>query len=271
MRISRHLATWPVLLVTLGAMDVALGSDRFECLVEPYLEVEISSGIPGILDEVLVERGDFVKEGQAIARLRSDVERASYELAKARAEFAARRVQRNEELYRKQMISSHEKDELETEAQLLLLELREVEERLKLRTISSPLKGVVVERFYSPGEFVQDEVILELAQIDPLRVEVAIPVRLYGRVQVGMKADVEWEAPVLGLHRATVKVVDPVVDAASGTIGVRLELPNPKYELPAGTKCWVRFPIKTGTSTSETGKAAGDGSPPRPAGEDGER
>jgi multidrug efflux pump subunit AcrA (membrane-fusion protein) len=40
-----------------------------------------------------------------------------------------------------------------------------------------------------------------------------------------------------------VTVVDPVVDAASGTIGIRLELPNPGHRLPAGTKCEVRFPI----------------------------
>jgi multidrug efflux pump subunit AcrA (membrane-fusion protein) len=36
-------------------------------------------------------------------------------------------------------------------------------------------------------------------------------------------------------------VVDPVVDAASGTFGVRLELPNPEHAIPAGLKCRVRF------------------------------
>ena len=45
-----------------------------------------------------------------------------------------------------------------------------------------------------------------------------------------------------GTHTARVKVVDPVIDAASGTFGVRLELPNPNYRLPAGLKCKVRFP-----------------------------
>ena len=96
-----------------------------------------------------VDRGDFVKNGQVLATLKSDVERASYDLAKARAEFAARKAQRNEELYLKQMISSHEKDELETNAHLLQLELRELEEQLKMRTIHSPLDGVVVERLFS--------------------------------------------------------------------------------------------------------------------------
>ncbi len=229
--------------LALGAAATPVRAERFECLVEPFLEVNLASGIPGVLDEVLVDRGDFVKGDQVLARLRSDAAQANLDLVRARAAFAVRRVERNEELYRKQMISIHEKDEIETESELLKLEVREVEERLKLRTIRSPINGVVVKRFYSPGEFVQDEAILSLAQINPLRVEVVVPVRMYGQVKVGMSAKVEWEAPLGRVRTAEVTVVDPVVDAASGTIGIRLELPNPKKDrLPAGTKCWVEFP-----------------------------
>lgn len=226
-----------------GAMT-APAAERFECLVEPYLEVNVSTAVEGILDQVLVDRGDFVKKGQVLATLNSDVERARFDLVKARAAFAARKVERNEELSRKQMISIHERDELETEAQLLKLEMREAEEQLKRRTIRSPLDGVVMKRFYSAGEFVQDKPILSLAQIDPLRIEVAVPVRLYGRIRVGMIAQVEWESPLGGELPAKVTVVDPVLDAASGTIGIRLELPNPRRQKPAGTKCLVRFPTE---------------------------
>jgi membrane fusion protein (multidrug efflux system) len=230
-------------LTILAAGDAGLFAAEFECLVEPYLEVNVSSAVPGILDEVAVDRGDVVTTGQVLVRLKSDVERANYDLVKARAEFAARNVKRNEELYRKQMISVHEKDELETQMQLLRLEIREVEERLKLREIRSPLTGVVVKRHYSPGEFVESEPILELAQIDPLRVEVAVPVAMHGRIKVGMTAAVRWEAPVDATRQARVTVVDPLVDPASGMIGIRLELANPNGELPAGTQCSVRFPV----------------------------
>lgn len=56
-----------------------------------------------------------------------------------------------------------------------------------------------------------------------------------------MQAEVYPEDPVGGVHKAVVTVVDQVFDAASGTIGVRLELPNPDYAIPAGLKCQVRF------------------------------
>lgn len=237
--------------LTLGLSIAPLRAETFECLVEPYLEVEIGSGVPGILDRVPVDRGDRVRKDQVVAELRSDVERASFDLVKARVEYAARRVERSVELYRRQMISIEERDELETEHELLKLELIEAEERLKLRTIRSPLSGVVVKRHFSPGEYVQEDPIMLLAQIDPLRIEVVVPVALYGRVEVGMIASVEWEIPTGGPHSATVTIVDPVIDAASGTIGIRLELPNPDHRLPAGTQCSVEFPV-------EMEQAAGD-------------
>jgi len=238
---SSHI--YLLLLVFLATVS-GVSAERFECLVEPYMEVLVASGVPGILDEVHVERGDSVKHGQVLATLKSNVERAHYELVKARAEFAARKAERNVELYLKQMISPHEKDELETEAQLLVYELRETEERLKNRTMNSTLNGVVVERYMNPGEYVGEEPILRLAQIDPLRVEMALPVRYYGKVTVGMSGQVQFEAPGTSAPTAKVTVVDPVVDAASGTIGVRLELPNPRNRLPAGTKCWVELPVE---------------------------
>jgi multidrug efflux pump subunit AcrA (membrane-fusion protein) len=98
-----------------------------------------------------------------------------------------------------------------------------------------------MERFLSPGEFVEDQPVLKLAQIHPLYVEVFAPVELLGSIKVGMSADVSPEEPVGKVYKARVTIVDQVVDAASGTFGVRLELPNPKYRLPAGLKCKVTF------------------------------
>jgi multidrug efflux pump subunit AcrA (membrane-fusion protein) len=83
---------------------------------------------------------------------------------------------------------------------------------------------------------------MRLAQIDPLNVEVILPVSQLLSIKVGMRAKVIPEAPIGGQYSAEVKIVDKVIDAASGTFGVRLELPNPNYRLPAGLKCRVIFP-----------------------------
>ena len=56
-----------------------------------------------------------------------------------------------------------------------------------------------------------------------------------------MGAEVKPETPVGGSYRGRVIIVDEVVDAASGTFGVRIELPNSDHRLPAGLTCTVRF------------------------------
>jgi membrane fusion protein (multidrug efflux system) len=89
------------------------------------------------------------------------------------------------------------------------------------------------------GEYIEQEFILKLAQIDPLNVEVILPVTFFPSIKVGMDAMVVPEAPLGGQYVAKIKIVDSVIDAASGTFGVRLELPNPGNRLPAGLKCKV--------------------------------
>jgi membrane fusion protein, multidrug efflux system len=185
------------------------------CLIQPYVVITITTPVGGLLETVQVDRGDLVKEGQILATLDTSVERATGAVQHAQAELNNRR--------------------------LADLELQRTSAEVALRTIRSPVNGVVVERFMHPGEFPKQEKILKLAQIDPLRVEVYAPVAMLGKVVVGMTAHVKPEPPLTGEYAAKVTVVDHVVDAASGTFGVRLELPNHDLKLPAGLKCTVRF------------------------------
>ncbi len=260
------------LLASIGVNVSAMAQsidDAWECIIEPHRSVKIGSQVAGILSEVEVDRGDVVKKGQIIGRLRSEVERATVALVRAQAEsktrikaaqsqvqFERRRQERNQKLFRKKVISGESIDRVKTElalreqelvaakeaAQISALELKRAQAILEIRTIRSPIAGIVVERPLSAGEFVLNEGhIVTVAQVDPLNVEVFVPVRLFPEITVGMAATVMPEEPVGGELEATVTVVDHVFDAASGTFNVRLTLPNPDYQIPAGLRCLVRF------------------------------
>jgi RND family efflux transporter MFP subunit len=242
---------------------------EFDGVIEPYMVVKVGSGVYGVLETVDVDRGDFVKKGQVLATLQSGVEKATMEAARVRAEleatikakqanldFYARKKQMNEELYKKQVVPFSQMDEIETNRILAENQLQEALENKRLAeldykrtvevvnrlTIRSPINGVVVERNLSPGEYIENQSIMKLAQINPLNVEVILPVNQLPSIKVGMRAKVIPEAPVGGEYIAEVKIVDRVIDAASGTFGVRLELPNPNNRLQAGLKCKVIFP-----------------------------
>ncbi len=242
--------------------------NELDCFIEPYMVVNIGSGIAGIIDKLYVDRDDFVKKGQILAKLDSRVEKATMELIRARSElkakielrsarlqFTEREYERNKEIYEKDIIAIHDMDEATTnmniaggelqeameENQIAGLEFKQSQAALERLTIRSPINAVVVERFLSPGELVTDQPILKLAQLHPLNVEVIAPVKLLGSVAVGDKAEVKPESPVGGDYYGTVKIVDRIVEGKSGTFGIRIELSNADFSLPVGLKCRVRF------------------------------
>lgn len=259
------------LVVALGSAAPSLAATEYDCMIEARQTVEIRSPVEAVIEAVNVKRGDRVRKGQVLVKLESGPERAALELAKSRASMqgeikaaearlsiAEKKAQRAEELYKQSFTSANALDEALAELQLATQELRRARDNqrlaqleaaraaevLSLRTIRSPLDGVVVEVLLKPGEFgavTFKDPILRLAEIHPLHVEVVLPVSAYGQVKPGQAATVQPESPVGGRYRTTVAVVDRVVDAASGTFGVRLELANREGKLPAGVRCRVEF------------------------------
>jgi RND family efflux transporter MFP subunit len=248
--------------------EPAADEEALDCVIEPYEVVDIGSPVTGVIEKVLVERSDFVEQNQIVAELESGVESAAVEVARARAdmkgelrareasaELGENRKRRAKKLFDNSSLSLDLREQVDTEAKLARLELMQAKENrmlaslelkqavraLKRRSIISPISGVVVDRLMAPGEVVDEDTILRIAQIDPLRVEAILPAAMYGTIERGMKAAVEPEFPGDQIYVATVKIVDRVIDAASGTFGVRLELPNSDQAIPGGLHCRVRF------------------------------
>lgn len=242
---AKLMSRLAVLTMLLVQGDIAsadpMVEDDLECMLEPNTKIEISAAVEGVLSDVLVQRGDRVKQGQVLATLVSGPEQAAVDLAKARVEFGKRKVIRNKDLYKKKVLSAHDKDEIDTELLIASLQLKQAEEQLKLRVITSPIDGVVVERDKDPGEYVETLPLLTLVSLDPLNVEVVAPAERFGTIKKGMLGEVSTIGPMSNTYDAEVILVDQIIDAASGTIRVRLALDNPDNAIPAGLKCYVKF------------------------------
>ena len=229
-----------------------------------------------------VKRGDLVEAGDLLAHLESGVEEAQVAMARDRAEMTAavdksrirfelakRNLERSRRLGGDAVLSERQMDEAVTEERLAEAVLREAleaqqaarlallqaEARRAQKRIESPVRGVVVERLLSPGDLAAPPQLVRVAEIHPLLVEVLAPAEAWGSISVGSSAEVLPADPVGGRHAARVTAVDRVIDSASGIFGVRLELPNSEYAIPAGLGCRVRFGPTPATSD---GKASND-------------
>jgi RND family efflux transporter MFP subunit len=220
-----------------GTPTLPTAKPELDCLIEPNMSVELATSVSGIVKVVNVDRGDLIRTGQVLAQLEAEVEKANVARERARAEFAAKKYHRMRELYKEQMVSAQQMEEAKADSELAAAELQKAIEMLNQRTVYAPFNGVVVDRFVSPGELVESKKVLKVAQINPLSVEVIAPISMLGEFQFGGKVRVVPEGPITGPYEAKVKLVDRVVDAASGSFRVRLALPNPKYQISAGVRC----------------------------------
>ncbi len=264
-----------------------IGTAGFDCLIEPSQVVEVRSAADGIIGKVNVARGDVVRRGQALVELQSGAERAAVESARFRSQmdgqiasarnrvqYATAKLARLAELQKGNFASAQARDEADAERrlaeselvaanenrELARIDLRRAQEQLALRTMFAPFNGVVLDRMLNPGDLAEAgsgrKPVLRVAQIDPLKVDIVVPASNFGAVQPGAKVTI---MPRVGSGRyaGTVTMVDKVIDAASSTFVARVDLPNPKFDMPGGVRCTaeidgVRPPLPT-RSASKSG------------------
>ena len=253
--------------LALAAPAAPVDDAGFECLLEPWQVIEVRTPVDGIIGAIGANRGDTIKRGQTLVELQSQNERVAVELARLRTkldgavvaarnriDYASKRQARLIDLEKGNFISAQARDEVDAEKRLAeaelqsalenrdlaKLDLQRTQELLALRTVAAPFSGVVVDRLLNVGELAEAgsgrKPVLRVAQIDPMRADVALPAALFGQVKPGTQASVR--ASVGGARfNAVVRSVDRVIDAASSTFIVRLEVPNPADKVPGGSRC----------------------------------
>lgn len=256
-------------ILCLGLSTPLYAQDQHDCIMDPSLVIEVGSAVDGLISETFVTRGDDIAKGALIARLDTAVQDAALayarefaeagstvEIAQNRLELIIKEVERAEKLRAgnlvadsviEAVVSRRSEAELELrqariDQRLAVLEQARVEAQLAQREIRSPIEGIVITRMMSQGEFVFSQApVAQLAQVDPIHVEVFLPTELYPTLTKGGTAQVFPAAPIGGAYAATIITIDRVFDAASDTFGVRLALPNPQGTLPTGLDCKVTF------------------------------
>lgn len=262
-----------------GWLAVAGQAAPLACLIEPSQVVDIGSPVVGVIATVAVERGDAVRRGEVVATLRREVERANLSAASSRsevqaelraaraaAELARSKLVRAEDLRRQNFISEVAVEQARSEAEVAYRRVDAVREQQRaaasdtetarsqfaLRELAATIDGVVVDRFLNPGERVDDKPILRIARLDPLRVELVLPLSDLGRLKAGDTVQIKPDYPGATRKTATVERVDKIVDAASRTFRARLTLPNPDHGVLAGVRCqpeWVSATPTAGPAT----------------------
>ena len=240
------------------------GSVREEILMtgalKPKEQVDVMAKATGRIEQLAVQVGDYVQKGAMIAVLEDDelqqqVKRAEAQQAVARASFAQRQaelgnakaeVERARVLHDEKLVPAQEYDTRRTayevvQAQVRLAraqeeqaqaELNELKIRMQQTRIAAPMAGWVGRRHVDIGALVNPaNAIVTLVNLSTMVTHANVPEREMGRLRVGHAASVVVDAFGERKFAGRIARISPVLDAATRTAQVEIEIANPQAEL----------------------------------------
>lgn len=227
----------------------------------------------GRLENVFVKLGDSVSRGQRIAKIEDreileqvkqaeaafEVARATIRQREADLKFAETNLNRSQELFGRQLLPRQTLDDAEarhqaavaqlelTRAQLTQSQARLDELRITLANtiISSPVNGFVARRNADAGAYVsQNAPVVDVVDIRTVRLVANIVEKDLRRIEAGEAARVEVDAFPGDTFNGRVARVAPVLDPATRTAQIEVEIPNPGNRLKPGMYARVNLIIE---------------------------
>ena len=198
-------------------------------------DAPVVARVAGDVIELLAEEGEYVKAGQALARL--DGERLRLEMLAARAnlEQARSELARNTDLHDRGLISAASFDKLQytLEALEATYELRKLEHGYA--TIRAPISGYVASRDIKPGQHLAvDEVAFRITDTSELIAYLHIPQAELQKFAAGHTANVEVASMPGDAFPATITRISPTIDTRNGTFRATAVIDNAGGELAPG-------------------------------------
>lgn len=262
---ARAQTAVPVRVVSVAQQDVPRYASAIGSVLSLH-SVEVRPQVEGILTQVLVKEGQWVKEGDLLATLDDRSIRASLDQARAQLGQSQAQIQvAGVDLKRYRLLSSDDGVSKQTldQQQALVNQLQatvkgnqaaiaNAEVQLSYTQIRSPVTGRVGIRNIDPGNLVRTsdtQGLFSVTQIDPIAVEFSLPQQMLPTLQGLLKAqtpalveaymDADGERNLLGAGHLA--LIDNQISANTGTVRVKAEFDNKDGLLWPGQLVTVRL------------------------------
>ncbi|MEE8350122.1 MAG: efflux RND transporter periplasmic adaptor subunit [Acidobacteriota bacterium] len=221
--------------------------------VESIRRVSVYAKLNALVEEILVEEGTPVREGDLLLRLEDREVRNEYEQADIAVDQARLQVEQAEvkgelskvnqaralDLFSQRLISQQELDQTsltnrtdrlsidtaEQQYQAAQARLRAATIQMEYTRITASLDGVVTHRMVEVGDRVNsNQEVFSIEEFPPLWARIFVPEKDLPELRVGQPASLSVETFPEERFPARIKMINPTIDAASGTVKVTLEI-----------------------------------------------
>ncbi len=239
--------------------------------VEPRHRSLVASEIAGLVEEFPVEEGDFIKQGEVLAKFITDrlqiqlrEARAQKKEAQARYKLARSDLLRFKELEKKGVVSISQLQDTQAEegawserVSQLKANIEKYEYDLKRAKIVAPFTGYITKEHTEVGQWIEEGgSVVEMVDLEQVHVTVQVPEYHIGQIKVGDTASTTFDAlPQLTEEGKTISIV-PQADKEARTFPVKVEIENKDHVIKAGMLARVSFLLGEPTSTKLVSKDA---------------
>lgn len=227
--------------------------------LKPYEEVTVSSEADGIVKRITVDEGSQVAKGALLAQIKDtdyllDYQRMEAALKQAQASLAnaKQEYQRKEALYKEELVTKQQFDDISTRLVLAEGEVERAQlgrdiakERLGKTKIYAPLSGMIKDKRVSAGDFIRASMpIVTIIQVNPLKLLFTLAERNVAQLKVGQEVALAIDSYPDREFRGIVRTIYSNLEERSRTLQVEAVIPNTQKMLKPGF--FARVTLYTG-------------------------
>jgi RND family efflux transporter MFP subunit len=218
-----------VAVKTAAAVGEVIPQDvEFTANIEPWQKNYIIPALQGArINRIYVKVGDRVRKGQLVA----EMDPTQYLQVKAQYELAKADYERVKSVAEVGGVSAQMLQQAETQYMVLKENLDNISKNVKLL---SPIDGAVTQKLEDEGNLFTSNPILELMQMDRLKVKVNISEQYFRLIEVGKAVEISADIFPGETFEGKVSLVYPAIDAATRTFAVEITIPNASQRLRPG-------------------------------------
>jgi multidrug efflux system membrane fusion protein len=207
-------------------------------------KVMIFARTGGVVTELKIRRGQYVKQGDVIAVLSDEAREA--QVAQARAVLSQRKIELEArmKLVTQGTLPKLEQGNLESQYKAAEAGLAQAEAELQRGVVRAPWSGVITDVPTEVGQAVLAMMGKEIAQIvalDPMLAVVEVAERKLAGVKLGERADIRLVTG--GMAVGKIRYVSKTASPATRTYRVDIEIPNPDGAIPDGITAEVSIEL----------------------------
>ena len=223
--------TWPSSLTVIGTAAAIHG-------------VTVSADLPGTVDKIHFESGQWVKEGDVLVELDTRQERAQLANVEAQRDLAKINYGRTEQLVKQGVIARSEYDNVTAQQKATEAQVGDITAAIARKTIRAPFSGVLGIRQANLGQYLAaGQAIVSLQSLNPIYVNFGVPQQETPRVGVGRSIRVISDDLHGAQFNGRINALDSVVNEQTRNIQVQATFSNPGGKLRPGMFVTVDLPL----------------------------